>query len=366
MTFCEELVEARCRHFGSCGGCTSQMIPYDLQLERKEELIRHLFPDQPIQRIIGCEEEWHWRNKMEFSFSQTKAGERFLGLMMRGQRGRVVLLEECHITNPWFIEILKRVYAWWEKSGLEAYFPPADRGLLRTLTLREGVNTGQKMAILTIAGDHEVPGFGEIVADLDSVILRRQITKKGVPTSFEEEVLSGNPYIEEELGSYRFRIRSSTFFQPNSIQAERLYNKIAELVEGETLLDLYCGTGSIGIFCSKLVKKVIGVEIVPGAQENIELNRIENMEVRIGDVEKEPFPEADCVIVDPPRAGLGPKAIQKLLQGKFKKIIYVSCNPKSQAKDIAQLEGYRLSLLQPVDQFPQTPHIENIALLELL
>ena len=366
MTFCEELVEARCRHFGSCGGCTAQTIPYDQQLERKEEMIRQLFPDQPIERIIGCEDEWQWRNKMEFSFSQAKSGERFLGLMMRGKRGRVVTLEECQITQPWFVETLQRVYDWWEQSGLDAYFPPGDRGLLRTLMLREGVNTGQKMAVLTIANDGSALGFAEAIGDFDSVILRRQFTQKGVPTRFEEEVLRGNPYIEESLGEYRFRIRPSTFFQPNSVQAEVLYNKIAELVEGETLLDLYCGTGSIGILCSKLVKRVIGLEIVPGAQENIDLNGIDNMEVRVGDCEKEPFPEADIVIVDPPRAGLGPKAIQKLLEGGFKKIVYVSCNPKSQARDIAKLEGYHLSWMQPLDQFPQTPHVENIALLELL
>ncbi|MCH9610716.1 MAG: 23S rRNA (uracil-C(5))-methyltransferase RlmCD [Chlamydiales bacterium] len=359
MTFCDELTTARCQHFGSCGGCTLQKVSYDFQLEQKEEMIRNLFPDCSIEPILGCEDEWGWRNKMEFSFSQDKAGERFLGLMMRKKRGRVVTLEECHITQPWFIETLQEVYDWWGSHDIEAYFPPADRGQLRTLMLREGVNTGQKMAVLTVAGHDPIPDFD---LDLDSVILRRQIIQKGVPTRFEEELISGTPYIEELLGDYRFRIYPSTFFQPNTVQAQRLYDKIAELVEGDTLLDLYCGTGSIGIFCSSLVKRVIGMEIVPGAQENIDLNGVQNMEVQIADVEKqEELPDADCVIVDPPRAGLG-KAVEKLQ--KFKRIIYVSCNPRSQARDIAKFDSHQVTFLQPVDQFPQTPHVENIALLE--
>ena len=356
--FCGEMVEAKCRHFGVCGGCRTQNVSYDDQLEMKEELVRSLFPDHSIERIFGCEDHWQWRNKMEFSFSQNKAGDRFLGLMMRGKRGRVVTLEECHLTNPWFVEVLQEVYQWWEESGLDAYFPPADRGTLRTLMLREGVNTGQKMAVLTTSGEDV-----DFDLDLDSVIVRRQIAQKGVPTRFEQRVVRGNPYIEEQLEDFRFRIYPSTFFQPNTVQSEVIYGKIAEHVEGEVLLDLYCGTGSIGIFCSHLVKKVIGIEVVPGALENVELNGISNMEVKIGDVEKEPFPEADCVIVDPPRAGLGPKTIEKLIEGGFKKIIYVSCNPKSQARDIAKLTGYEISLLQPIDQFPHTPHVENIAVL---
>lgn len=361
MTFCEELRAARCTHFGSCGGCRLQTISYDQQLESKEALIRELFPDHVVEPILGCQEEWQWRNKMEFSFSQAKSGERFLGLMMRGKRGRVVTLEECHLTNSWFIKTLQEVYAWWAASGLDAYFPPGDRGVLRTLMLREGVNTGQRMAVLTVNGTSEIPSLD---LDLDSVIIRRQFAQKGVPTRFEEEVIRGKPYIEEKLGELRFKLYSSTFFQPNTVQAERLYSIIADLVEGETLLDLYCGTGSIGLFCAHLVKRVIGLEIVPGAAENVELNGVADMEVRIGDAEKEPFPEADCVVVDPPRAGLGPKVIEKLR--KFKRIIYVSCNPKSQARDIERLDSHKIIFLQPVDQFPQTPHVENIALLERL
>ena len=359
VIFCEEQVEARCKHFGCCGGCNQQTISYDNQLERKQQLINELFPDHPVEPIIGCENEWQWRNKMEFSFSQDKSGQRFLGLMMRGKRGRVVTLDECHIVNPWFIEVLTQVYDWWEKSGLNAYFPPQDRGELRTLMLREGINTGQKMAVLTVANNAQIP---HLPLELDSVILRRQITQKKVPTRFEEEVIFGNPYIEEKLGKYRFRLYPSTFFQPNTLQAERLYSHIADLIEGKTLLDLYCGTGSIGIFCSSLVEKVIGIELVPGAEENVKLNGIGNMEVRVGDVERETLPEADCVIVDPPRAGLGPRMIEKL-RG-FKKIIYVSCNPKSQARDIEALDSHKVIFLQPIDQFPQTAHIENIALLQ--
>ncbi|MCP5469762.1 MAG: 23S rRNA (uracil(1939)-C(5))-methyltransferase RlmD [Chlamydiales bacterium] len=363
MTFCEDLIEARCRHFGTCGGCKMQNVPYDQQIERKEEMVRALFPDHTVHSIIGCDDAWEWRNKMEYTFSQTKAGERYLGLMMRGKR-RVVQLEECHLTPSWFVETLQAVYAWWEESGLDAYFPPADLGCLRTLTLRDGA---QQMAVLTISGflEHDQKqSLVETLSHLDSVILRRQVIQKKVPTRFEEEVLWGTPYILAELDKFLFRIRPDTFFQPNTAQAEVLYGLIRDEVEGEVLLDLYCGSGSIGIFCASKVKRVIGVEVVPGAEENIKLNGISNMEVQIGTVESlaESLPHADTVVVDPPRAGLGPKVVKWLNEQKFKKVIYVSCNPKSQAKDIASLE-YSVESLQPVDQFPHTPHVENIALL---
>ncbi|MFN0065864.1 MAG: 23S rRNA (uracil(1939)-C(5))-methyltransferase RlmD [Chlamydiales bacterium] len=375
---CEDMVEPKCKHFGSCGGCRFQHLPYNLQLEQKEEQLRTLFPAYRLEPILGCEEEWRWRNKMEFSFSQAKCGERFLGLMMRGKRGRVITLKECYLTDTWFVDALQKVYQWWEGDDLEAYFPPANRGHLRTLTFRHGIQSGEKMAMLTISGEltqEQEEGFVACLPDFHSLILRTQMTQKGVPTRFEEKVLQGRGYIFETLGDFCFKIRGSSFFQPNTLQAERLYQKIFELAnfqKDEILLDLYCGTGTIGIWCAHAVKRVVGVELnkeaILDAQENISLNEISNMEVLEGDVEKifEMLPFPDVVIVDPPRAGLSAKTVKELLLQGAKKIIYVSCNPRSQAQDIAQLEErYIVEGLFPVDQFPQTPHVENIAMLSL-
>ncbi|MCH9608854.1 MAG: 23S rRNA (uracil-C(5))-methyltransferase RlmCD [Chlamydiales bacterium] len=343
-------------------------MEYDDQLEQKEQLVRELFGD--VKPIIGCESPWHWRNKMEFSFSQNKAGDRFLGLMMRGKRGRVVTLDECLLTSHWFVNTLKDVLAWWEETELEAYFPPANRGELRTLMLREGIQTGEKMVVLGVMGDAEIEGFEEAVGEVESVMIRRQYAQKGVPTRFEEELIFGRDHIFEELFDYRFKVRAASFFQPNTKQAEILYETaLAELEEVDLLLDLYCGIGSIGIVASEKAKRVIGVEIVPeaveAARENVALNGV-NMEIIEGDVEKclEEIGSPDCVILDPPRCGLSKKCVEKVLSLGAKKIIYISCNPKSQKKNIDQMEGYRVEWVQPVDQFPHTAHIENIVCLE--
>ncbi len=338
--------EVRCSHFGTCGGCRFQNVPYDEQLEQKELMVRELF--EQTSPIIGCANPWNWRNKMEFSFSQNKAGERFLGLMMRAKRGRVVNLTECHLTNPWFIETLQNVYHWWEQSGANAYFPPANVGSLRTLTVREGIQTGERMVMLTISGDdpldpEQIEGFKEAVGEIDSCILRTQYIARKTPTRFEQLLLTGKDHIEELLHDeegkpYRFKIRAASFFQPNTLQAEILYQKALELIPEGRIFDLYCGTGSIGIFAAQRATEVIGIELNPeavsDARENIALNGVTNMEILEGDVEKllGGLPQPDCVVLDPPRAGLSKKALDQLQNYCPQKIIYISCNPNSQKR----------------------------------
>ncbi len=379
---CEEAIEPLCPHFGQCGGCKYQHVAYDEQLLQKQAFVRSLF-DRDVEPILACDPPWRYRNKMEFSFSQAKSGEKFLGLMRK--RGRVENLDTCYLTSSWFIEILKRVRAWWEASSLAAYFPPGDRGELRTLTLREGIYTGEKMVILTVSGNPEfqiaeadIQDFIDAVGEVDALILRTQIIAKKTPTRFEERLLAGNEVIHENLhdageNAYLFRIRAASFFQPNTRQAEALYQLAlegAELKSEEILYDLYCGTGTLGIFAASKVKQVYGIELVPEAVEdaraNIKLNNIQNMEVIEGDVGKIELPEPPTtVILDPPRAGLSAEAISYVLAMSPEKIIYVSCNPVTQAENCQEFEsaGYVIDRLQPVDQFPHTPHIENIAFL---
>jgi 23S rRNA (uracil1939-C5)-methyltransferase len=381
-------VEPQCPHFGVCGGCRLQNIAYSSQMEMKEATVRQCMEPLGVQvaPIVGCEEEWEWRNKMEFSFSQNKAGERFLGLMQRGKRGRVESLQECHIAPSWMTEVLQKVRNWWAESELEAYFPLGNRGLLRTLILREAYFTGERLAMLTVSGNERellgphLEGLKRALEGIDSASLRSQYVQKGTPTRFETELLSGTPTIRETLetadgNTISFEIDANAFFQPNSRQAQRIYQMIVEageLRESDILFDLYCGTGTISLFCAPYVHQVVGVELIPEAIENAKknaaLNSIDNAIFYAEDVEKflkQQDRKPDVVVVDPPRCGLTKKSLLSLVELGPTKILYLSCNPKSQARDLELLieHGYDVNVCQPIDQFPQTLHIENLVVL---
>lgn len=381
-------IEPKCPHFGVCGGCRLQNLPYSTQLEIKEQAVSQWLEPLGIspKPIIGCDEQWEWRNKMEFTFSQNKEGDRFLGLLQRGKRGRVESLKECHIAPSWMTEVLNRVSEWWERSGLTAYFPLGNRGLLRTLTLREAFFTGERLALLTVSGQEKdflephLEGFIQALGTIQSANIRYQFVQKGTPTRFETLTISGRPVIQESLQNDKrnqllFDIDATAFFQPNSRQAERIYELLVEAGQfdgSERVLDLFCGTGTIALFCAPHVQEVIGVELNPeaieNAKKNAHLNGIKNASFLAQDVDqflKENEIHSDCVIVDPPRSGLTKKTIDALLNVSPKRILYLSCNPKSQAKDLSGFleRGYRVELCQPIDQFPQTLHIENLVAL---
>lgn len=389
----------RCEHFGQCGGCRWQHVPYDKQLVLKNgsvvsqfstllTSVTQLFP------IIGCEPPWNYRNKMEFSFSSDAKGERYLGLMLNSGRQRVLNLQACHLVNSWFTQAMAITREWWASSGLLAYHPYRDGGSLRTLTLREGIRTGDRMAILTISGnpafalsDAQVASWVQAMQSLGELSLFLRIHKiaKGSPTVFIEHHLAGNNHIREALHLTSSakplvcKISPSAFFQPSTIQAEKLYTRAMDLAQLEPQMlvyDLYCGTGTLGMAAAPHVRRVVGIELsedaVWDARDNAAFNDLRNIEFVAGDVAKvlgarvmEGTP--DLVIVDPPRAGLGEAAIQQLLRLKAGRILYVSCNPKTQAADCAVLcaQGYRLMALQSVDQFAHTIHVENIALLKI-
>lgn len=381
-----ERIEAKCIHFGECGGCALQHIPYELQLKYKEEVVRSYFrnfPEVKSNKILACEKPWGYRNKMEFSFSEDLAGNQYLGLFKAFGKGRVLNLTECHLTSKWFIEILEKVRVWWKGSGLKAYHPMSNKGSLRTLTVRESATTGEHLVMLTVSG---VPEYAmkkeqlesfKTLFELDcSVFLRIHQAIKGKPTEFFEMHLAGPEMIFEDLG-IKFGISPSAFFQPNTSQAKRLYQKalsLAGLSKDDVVYDLYCGTGTMGLLAAPLVKFVLGVELSPESsldgRENAKRNNIGNIEIVTGKVEEvlqdtSKYPPPTVILVDPPRSGLDRRAIEEILRLKAPKVVYISCNPKTQGKDVELLVqgGYRLKELQPVDQFPQTPHIENIAYL---
>lgn len=397
-------VPARCQHAPSCGGCAWQEVDYGAQLALKQKTLDSLFenvitPQTTVHPIIPCSDPWEYRNKMEFSFSQDARGNAYMGLMLRSGRGRVFNLLECHLTSLWFATAVNATRSWWEESGLQAYHPYRDTGALRTLTLREGHHTGHKMAILTVSGRPEfaitrkqMMTWAECLQQkLDdqnvSLFVRVHQAIKGQPTSFYELHLGGPECLLEELhvqtlqglSSYTLQISPGSFFQPNTRQAEILYARALEIVNpspSDHVLDLYCGTGTIGMVFARRVQRVTSIELNPyailDAQANCTRNGISNIRLLKGDANEkltEVLQEGavfDVIIVDPPRSGLGPKAVQTVLRTQAKSILYVACNPTTQAEDVKVFleNGYNVMTLQPVDQFPHTPHLENIVFLK--
>lgn len=376
----------QCLHSTECGGCSFQHVPYEKQLEQKQEVVEKAFAPFPVERIIPCKTPWRYRNKMEFSFSQNKAGERYLGLILHKSRGKVFNLKECLISSPWFTATLHAVKKWWDQTELRAYHFRKGEGSLRTLTVRESKRTGQRMVMLTVSGDSrfslskaQIEGFIQAINDPKvSIFLRIQQCIKGSPTQFYEMHLSGPEHIEEELHLFgqtlTFKISPTSFFQPNTLQAEVLYTKALEMVPlhpNAHVFDLYAGTATIGMILALKAKQVTSIELNPhavfDAQANAALNGIENITLHCGDVGKvlsEITLTPDLVVVDPPRTGLDLLALEHLSRLQPRHILYISCNPLTQAPNVTSLSGYQPIKIQPVDQFPHTPHIENIVLLE--
>lgn len=418
ITPSSERIPARCPHFGVCGGCRLQHVLPAQQVQLKQEKVTHLIVPLgdlstlhlPIQ---AAENVWEYRNKMEFSFSSNAKGERYLGLIGLQGKGRAINLDVCYLVRPWMAELLKVVRQWWEKHSLTSYHPYRNVGSLRTLTLREGFASGDRLVMLTVSGNPEDALSHEAISDWVklmqgfccqdkpdatlSCFVRIQQANKGSPTQFYEMLLSGPGVVREELvvqaqtetppQTLKFEIGPTSFFQPNPKQAERLYSlalQMASLTKQTTLYDLCCGTATLGIAAARFVRNVVGVELSPeallDAKMNCTLNECTNVVLHKGDVavvvarlaseeaEKEVKEEGTrrVVIVDPPRAGLVEAAHRAILALLPEQILSISCNPVTQARDIKSwvAAGYRLVKVQPVECFPHTPHIENIALLE--
>lgn len=401
-------IQPRCIHFGACGGCRWQQVSYAQQLRYKEDIVRSIFlpllpPSQDILPIIACDSPWHYRNKMEFSFSQDINQRKFLGLVLESGKGKVLNVTECHLVNSWFVDSLNAVRSWWQESGLEAFHMRSNKGCLRTLTIREGKRSGDRLVMLTVSGNpdyamnkHQLQTFVGYLRDAIepadpsnlSIFLRIQQTAEGMSTNFYEMLLHGPDHIRESLHiqvdpsmppvSLNFTISPTAFFQPNTQQAEQIYSVALQMVkipENGIVYDLYCGTGTLGICAAKHAKEVIGIEISPesalDATANAARNELTNVTIISGAV-RHVLPQLasnkqlpDLVMVDPPRPGLDPEAMKHVINLGAPKILYISCNPRTQAENIAQFieNGYCIEAVQPVDQFPQTPHIENIVVL---
>ncbi len=399
-----------CSHFGVCGGCQWQMLPYEKQLLYKQKQVTNSLQRigklkiPEIQPILGAAETMRYRNKLEYTFATETfiPKEEFAALKEKGADphlagkqnvagfhakkfwDKIVDIQTCHLQQEPSNEIRLAVKAFALENGYSFYDLRNHRGLLRNLQVRI-CETGEWMINLVFGYDdpekinallqHVVAKFPGITSVLYTINNKFNDSLHGL----EPVVFSGKGYVIEKMEDFQFKIGPKSFFQTNTRQATKLYEvtrRFAELTGRETLYDLYCGTGSIGIFCGKNVGKLIGVEMVAEAVEdarlNAELNNLKNSSFYTGDVTdicNDDFFDAhgrpDVIITDPPRAGMHEKLVRKINEMEAPVVVYVSCNPATQARDLAILdEQYEVTRIQPVDMFPHTLHIENVVQLK--
>lgn len=399
----EKRVEPACEHFGTCGGCKWQNLGYEYQLYYKqkevEENLRRLGKiDLPeITPILGSAEQYFYRNKMEFSFSDNKwltldqiksdeiiENRNALGFHIPGMWDKILDLNKCYLQRDPSNAIRDFVKAKAEELGLSFFNTRKQEGFLRTLMIRTST-TGEVMVLIQFYHEdeaHRALLLDAIAKEFKQITsLLYVINSKGNDTIYDQDVICyhGNDHIFEEMEGLKFKINAKSFYQTNSEQAYELYKvtrDFAGLTGNELVYDLYTGTGTIAQFVAKNAKHVIGVEAVPdaieAAKENAQLNTIDNVEFFVGDMKKvfnDQFVAQhgvpDVVITDPPRDGMHQDVVQQLLNLAAPKIVYVSCNSATQARDLALLDAmYKVTRVQAVDMFPQTHHVENVVLLE--
>ena len=400
-----------CKHFGVCGGCKWQMLPYEKQLQYKQQEVADQMKrigkvDLPeMLPIAGSSETKYYRNKLEFTFSSKKYftqaemdmipmpedGPRglpsipALGFHVPGSFDKVIDIDECFLQSSPTNEIRNFIRTYSLGKGVSFYDIRNHTGLLRNLMVRL-CTTGDLMVNLVFGEDHE-----QVRLDLLDTIKQQfpQITSlyytinRKMNDSLQDQtpiLYDGNPFAIEQLGNLKFKVSPKSFFQTNTKQAERLYQitkDFADLKGNEIVYDLYCGTGSIGIFLSDKAQKIVGVEVVEeavdDAHENARLNNINNAVFFAGDVAAvcndvffEQHGRPDVIITDPPRAGMHEKLVNQILMMEAPVVVYVSCNPATQARDLQLLSvKYEVTAIQPVDMFPHTHHIENVVQLRL-
>ncbi len=396
--------EPVCRHFGICGGCKLQHLQYQAQLQFKEkEVINNLvrlgklkLPEK-IDPIMSSPEIYHYRNKMEFSFSarrwlspeEIQSGKTIdnpegLGFHIAGMWDKVLDIEQCHLQTDPSNQIRQTVKDFARKHNISFFDPRHKTGLLRTLMIRN-TSIGEWMVVLQVYQDdrHAIENILEHLKQRFPQIVSLQyiVNEKDNDSFYDQEVIlyHGRPYIEEKWEGLTYRISAKSFFQTNSQQALRMYQKVrqfANIQPHETVYDLYTGTGSIAQFIARDARKVVGVEAVADAikdaRKNAQLNNINNVEFVVGDMRKvftkdfiDKYGKADVVITDPPRDGMHAKVVENLLYLAPERIVYVSCNSATQARDLALMQqDYEIVKMQPVDMFPHTHHVENIVLLQ--
>ncbi|MEE9442836.1 MAG: 23S rRNA (uracil(1939)-C(5))-methyltransferase RlmD [candidate division Zixibacteria bacterium] len=393
ITKAPERIEAVCKHYDICGGCIWQDLEYTRQLYYKRRQViaclEHVggLKDINVEEITPSPDVFFYRNKMEYSFHvlATRDGrEQFvLGLHERGRFDHIFDIEECHLQSQLSNRIVRKLREIIGELSIPVYDLITHRGFMRFVIIREGKNTGQVMVnIVTGEGDFKnkdeftsrlIAAFPEITTIAWTV----NPEKSNIARGEVREILRGPGYIYEEILGYKFRINPGAFFQTNSRQTEALYRcaiELADIKTGDTVLDLYCGAGTIGICASENADEIVGIEIeeesVTAAVENAKINNLGNCSFYCGPVRKVMLDNNlknksfSAIFLDPPRAGMHPKALKRLLEIGAQRIIYISCNPATFSRDAAEIvnSGYNLEKIVPFDMFPHTMHIELISL----
>lgn len=400
----------RCPHFGMCGGCKWQHVDYQGQLQFKQQHVIDSFEriggfsNLPIQPIIPADEIFFYRNKMEFSFADqewlelpptehampaTLIPSIFLGLHVPERYDKILDLKECHLQSEVSNEILRFTRGYAREMRTPVYSSETDSGYLRFLVVRQSKRTNEIMVNLVTRTDD--PSFMKSyterlvreIATVTTIVNTLNTRKAQIAYGEQERVYWGEGVMRERLGGRTFVISAGSFFQTNTTQAERLFaaaRDFGDLKSSDVVYDLYSGTGSIALFISSYVKQVVGVESVESAlkdaERNAAANNVTNCEFILGDLKDRltrdndwmgRHPRPDVMMLDPPRSGVHTKVLERLAEIASPRIVYVSCNPATQARDVKFLcdNNYRLAKLQPVDMFPHTYHIENVALLIL-
>lgn len=379
-----------CKHYDKCGGCSIQHLPYKKQLEKKEKDLLKIFEENEIRTddfegITASPKIFEYRNNMEFSFGDLEiGGELQLGMHPRGRRFDVVTVDQCLLVDNDFRMILSEVLEYCRNKKFKKYHIKRRKGFLRNLIIRKGTNTGEVIAnlITTSQNNHD---FTLLAEKLKNLNLKGELVGflQTINDDFSDQVscdemkiFCGRKYFYDTLLDKKFKIDSLSFFQTNTKGAEVLYDQAGEYIKNaknKVVYDLYCGAGTISQTIAEDADKIYGIEIdeeaVKRAEENAELNRIKNAEYIAGDVLKK-IDEIDdrpnLIIIDPPRPGINPKALNKIANLNAKTILYISCNPKSLARDIKELElhNYKLERFKAVDMFPHTKHLEVISILK--
>lgn len=399
-------IKPKCQHARPCGGCSWQHVDYETQLSFKQDQVRdHMhriggLTELEVSPTLGCENIFYYRNKMEYSIGHKRwlsreeiNSDEFIsdrcfaaGLHAPGRFDKILNIQECYLQDPISYQILDFVRSYCIEHDIAPFNRIDHEGFMRNVVIRNAHHTNDLMVnLVTYKDEPETIGsLSDALVDEFPVITTviNNVNDRKNPTAVGryEKVLYGPGYITEYIGSYHFNIQANAFFQTNTAQAERLYdvaNKFADIQPGDTVYDLYCGVGTLSLYLSDKAEKVVGIELekvaMQNARQNAEENGVENVHFIEGDM-KDVFDDSvaqkygapDCLITDPPRAGMHPDVVDRLTKLKVPKLVYISCNTSTMARDLEKLSTtYNIIELQPVDMFPQTYHIEAVAKLRL-
>ena len=382
-------MSSRCTHFELCGGCQFLDMPYPDQLAQKHKKLLAQFLDiwpdwqDKILPILPCSEQEYFRNKMEFAFSvkgteqNPEFGEVYLGLKKRGSFCHIIPITHCYLQSETTNKLLAQTAAFFTKAGFTTWNYHCHQGLLRYLAIRQSKTTGHFMVILIASEWQELfntwaEELSQHFPEISGVLVGIHAGQGDTAFTQDLRLLKGHAVLEETLDGLRFQLGPQSFFQTNTNQAKVLYQTIAsfaDLKPTDTVFDLYCGTGTIGLYLAKHAGKIIGIDENPAsienAHENAQINNIYNAEFIAQNVKnflKFDPTIPDVIVVDPPRDGLIPKALRRILEKNVSQLIYVSCNPKTLMRDLPLLieGGYSVIKIQPVDMFPHTGHVELV------